>query len=327
MNPIKYISTGIKFIIKTAYSIIYHLIYGAFIAITIIPKYFLIGLSCIFNGKKQKKLKLEDKIIPSIIITLSLTTYLLSIFLLTRWYVQNERNKKFANDLEKQSEILSQNEPKQNTSSNYQKLINGNTSNPNYSNDLSYLNVNLNYYKKINSQTVAWIKVNGTNINYPVVQTNNNSYYLSHDFYKRKTSIGWVFADYRDNFDPYNSNTIIYAHNLINRTMFGQLPYLLKEKWQSNPNNHYIKLSTYKTNTIWQIFSVYKTEPTTNYLQSNFYSEQTYENFLNSIKKKSSYNFQTDITTQDKIITLSTCDDTGKKRIAVHAKLIKMETK
>ncbi len=327
MNPIKYIFIGLKVIIKTIYSMIYHIIYGIIIAITIIPKYFIIGISCLFNEKKQKQLKIEDKIIPSIIITLSLTTYLLSIFLLTRWYVQNERNKKFAKDLEKQTEILPQNEPKQNTSSNYQNLTKKNNNQYHYPDDLSYLNVNLNYYKKINPQTVAWIQVNGTNINYPVVKTNNNSYYLSHDFYKRKTSIGWVFADYRDNFDPYNSNTIIYAHNLINRTMFGQLPYLLKERWQSNPNYHYIKLSTYKTNTIWQIFSVYKITPTTDYLQSNFYSEQTYENFLNTIKNRSSYNFQTEITSQDKIITLSTCDDTGNKRVAVHAKLIKMETK
>lgn len=271
---------------------------------------------------------MNNKIIPIIITTLSITTYLLSIFIITRWYVQTERNKKFTQSLKETTEIIEQQENNITTENTYKaNPQNENIDSSQYPADLTFLNVNLNSYITKNPETVAWLQVNGTNISYPVVQHQNNDYYLNHDFYNKKTSAGWVFGDYRDNFEELNNNTIIYAHNLINRTMFGQIPYLLKNNWQSNPNNHYIKLSTKTTNTIWQIFSVYKTKPTTDYLQVKFNDIDTYKNFLENLKNKSSYNFNTEITEEDKIITLSTCDDTGTKRIAVHAKLIQIQNK
>ena len=323
MNPIKYFIIGLTTCINFIISFIYHFFLGLITIITFIPKYLIIGVICLFNEKKQKELQMEDKIIPIIITTLSIITYLICIFIISRWYVQNERNKKFAESLNESTEIISKEEQDKDT-------INNNSTPKNdekYPDDLTFLNVDLTSYIKQNSETVAWIQVNGTNISYPVVQHSDNNYYLNHDFYKRKTNIGWIFADYRDNFDKFNNNTIIYAHNLVNRTMFGQLPYLLKEKWQSNPNHYYIKLSTKTTNSIWKIFSVYKIKPTTDYLQSKFNSTETYGNFLKTLQNRSQFNFKTDVNYTDKIITLSTCDDTGNKRIAVHAKLIDIENK
>ena len=191
----------------------------------------------------------------------------------------------------------------------------------------NYINVNLKNYINKNNETVGWIQVNGTNINYPIVQHKDNNFYLEHDFYKRKTNIGWIFADYRDNFTNFNNNTIIYGHNLVNRTMFGSIPYLLNKDWFKKANNHYIKLSTITSNSIWQIFSVYKINPTTDYLQSIFNSTKTYQEFLEKIKNRSTYKFDIEVNNTDKILTLSTCDDIGTKRIAVHAKLIKIENK
>lgn len=328
MNPIKFFFIGIKTIFTTIFSLISHFILGIFTVITIIPRYLILGIQCIFDQKKQEELKMNNKIIPIIITTLSITTYLLSIFIITRWYVQTERNKKFTQSLKETTEIIEQQENNITTENTYKaNPQNENIDSSQYPADLTFLNVNLNSYITKNPETVAWLQVNGTNISYPVVQHQNNDYYLNHDFYNKKTSAGWVFGDYRDNFEELNNNTIIYAHNLINRTMFGQIPYLLKNNWQSNPNNHYIKLSTKTTNTIWQIFSVYKTKPTTDYLQVKFNDIDTYKNFLENLKNKSSYNFNTEITEEDKIITLSTCDDTGTKRIAVHAKLIQIQNK
>lgn len=326
MNILRNFIIIIKSCISFFKTILYHFFLGLITIIIIIPKYLILGIQCIFSEKKQKELKMEDKIIPIIIVTLSITTYLISIFIISRWYVQNERNKKFTKSLNELTEIVAKKEetiPEQNQETST-PTTNQNT---NQLSDLNFLNVNLTPYINKNSETVAWLKVNGTNINYPVVQHKDNNYYLEHDFYKRKTNIGWVFADYRDNFEDFNNNTIIYAHNLVNRTMFGQIPYLLKSSWQSNPNNYYIKLSTKTTNSIWQIFSVYKSNPTTNYLQSKFNSKETYKKFINDLKNKSSFDFKTTVSENDKIITLSTCDDTGTKRIAVHAKLIKIENK
>ena len=84
----------------------------------------------------------------------------------------------------------------------------------------------LNYYSKIrvvkydilkkNSDTVGWIKVDGTKVNYPVVQAEDNDYYLSHAFNKRSNAGGWIFADYRVDFKNFGKNTIIYGHNMNN---------------------------------------------------------------------------------------------------------------
>lgn len=324
MNPFKYIIIGIVTIIKFLISFIYHFFIGLITITTFIPKYLIIGIICIFSEKKQKELQMEDKIIPIIITTLSITTYLICIFILSRWFVQNERSKKFSDSLNESTKIIVEEEQ---SIEQYEPTTKSTTTTQKYPEDLTFLNVNLNPYIRQNAETVAWIQINGTTINYPVVQHQDNSYYLNHNFYKRKSITGWVFADYRDNFDPFNNNTIIYAHNTLNQTMFGQLPKLLKTSWQSNPNYHYIKLSTKKTNSIWQVFSVYQISPTTDYLQSIFNSIDTYKTFLETIKNRSSYNFNTDVSTNDKIITLSTCDNTGTKRIAVHAKLINIENK
>ena len=292
--------------------------------ITIIPKYLYLGIQCIFSEEKQKELNIEKKIIPTIIISLSLITYLISIFILSRWYVQNERNKKFAKSLQESTEQIEKEEEK--FLEEY-KNLDINIEEKKYSKDESFFNIDLSSYQHQNTETVAWIQVNGTNINYPVVQHSDNDYYLNHDFYNRKTNIGWVFADYRNNLTELDNNTIIYAHNLVNRTMFGQLPYLLNNNWFNTPNNQYIKLSTKTENTIWQIFSVYKINPTIDYLQVRFYSQENYQSFLNTIKNRSNHNFQLEITSKDKIITLSTCDDTGTKRVVIHGKLINIEKK
>lgn len=322
-----YLFLGIIFTIKLPYYCIKYAIIGLITSISIIPKYIILGIKFIFrkNNTYAEK-KLENNFIPIIITTLSITTYLISIFILTRWYVQNERSKKFTNSIN-----ITKEEIKEDTPNQYQDLTN-NVKQEETIVDSSYINtnfisVNLNYYTSKNNETVGWIQVNGTNINYPIVQHEDNNFYLEHDFYKRKTNIGWIFADYRDNMEILNNNTIIYGHNLINRTMFGSLPYMLNKNWFNSKNNQYIKLSTKTSNTIWQIFSVYKIEPTTDYLQSVFNSIENYQNFLNTLKNRSIRDFNVNLNYTDKIITLSTCDDTGTKRVAVHAKLIKIENK
>lgn len=328
MKLIYYLFLGTIFVIKLPYYCIKYAIIGLITTISIIPKYIINGIKFIFrkNNTSKEEIKIEKNFIPIIIITLSITTYLISIFILTRWYVQNERSKKFTNSISNVKEEIKKDTPNQ-----YQDLTNNiKQEEPNIDTNninTNFIDVNLNYYISKNNETVGWIQVNGTNINYPIVQYENNSFYLEHDFYKRKTNIGWIFADYRDNMENLNNNTIIYGHNLVNRTMFGSLPYLLNKKWFNYQNNHYIKLSTKTSNTIWQIFSVYKIEPTTDYLQSVFNSTENYQNFLNMLKNRSIKDFNVDLNYTDKIITLSTCDDTGTKRVAVHAKLIKIENK
>ena len=71
---------------------------------------------------------------------------------------------------------------------------------------------------KINKEIVSWISVYSTNINYPIVKSDNNEFYLNHNINKSYDSSGWTFMDYRNNSDLSDFNTIFYGHNLINKT-------------------------------------------------------------------------------------------------------------
>lgn len=191
---------------------------------------------------------------------------------------------------------------------------------------MKLIDVDLNELKKQNNETVGWIQVKGTNINYPFVQHSDNSYYLSHDFSKKKNNAGWLFLDYRNNINQINKNTIIYGHGRLDRTMFGSLKNIFKSDWLNDQNNYVIFISTEKENTMWQVFSTYRIKTTSDYLRINFQNDNDYQNFLDMITKRSEHNFNTPINTNDNILTLSTCYN-NEKKVVLHAKLIKYQKK
>lgn len=188
------------------------------------------------------------------------------------------------------------------------------------------INVDIGNLKVKNKDTVGWINVNNTNINYPFVLANDNNYYLNHSFDNSVNKAGWVFLDYRNDNNLSDKNNIIYAHSRLDKTMFGSLSKVLKSSWYNNKDNHIIRLSTDTENTLWQIFSVYKIPEESYYITTNFNANEEYNKFLNTIKQRSVHNFNTNLDTNDKILTLSTCySDT--ERTVVHAKLIKRSPK
>lgn len=295
---------------------------GLYNVITIIPRSFIIGIICIINPKKGEILKYKGKpVIPMIMLSLTLTTYFICIFISSRWYVQKLKINYLSNDILSSTKIL-ENENKEII--NKENYIPNN--NDKYSN-ISYMSVNFKELLEKNNETVGWIKVNNTNVNYSVVQHNDNEYYLKHDFNKNYNINGWVYGDYRADFKYFGTNTILYAHNMTNRTMFGSLAWCLKESWYKNEDNQYIKLSTPYSNTVWKIFSIYTIKPEVYYLKTYFETDEEHLEFLNKIKNRSIYNFnlENELNTDDKILTLSTCSDDGTKRIVIHAVMIKAE--
>ncbi len=173
----------------------------------------------------------------------------------------------------------------------------------------------------INKDTVGWLTVNNTTIDYPVVQASDNDYYLSNDFNQEKNYNGWIFADYRNNMENLDANTIIYGHNkYLNDTMFGSLNNVLNDEWLNNPDNLIIRFDNLYQQMQFKIFSVYKINKTNDYLTTSFSSKTSFKKFLNIIKNRSIKDFETDVTPDDKIITLSTCADKNK-RIVIHAVL------
>lgn len=184
------------------------------------------------------------------------------------------------------------------------------------------INVNFDDLLIKNSDTVGWLFVDGTNINYPVVQSKNNSYYLYHSFDKSKNYAGWIFADYRNNMVSLGKNTIIYGHGRLDKTMFGTLKYIVKSSWFKDTENHIVKLSTPTENTLWQVFSVYHIPTESYYITTDFGTDESFELFINTMKERSFYNFEATVNKDDKVLTLSTCWN-KKERVVLHAKLIK----
>lgn len=177
--------------------------------------------------------------------------------------------------------------------------------------------------QEINKDTVGWLTVNNTRIDYPVVQAKDNDYYLRRDYYQNKNRHGWIFMDYRNNPDELNENTIIYGHNLANQTMFGTLRYALNSYWYKKSANQIITFNTPNENMKFQIFSIYTIPTTNDYLDITFPTTDAYQAYIDLVKGRSIYDFNIEVTTGDKILTLSTCANGNDKRLVIHAKLIK----
>ena len=263
--------------------------------------------------KKRKKLNVKNLCLL-IFFLVMLIVFLFSLIKVIMWIIDNNNTNDIIKKVANTYEINEKNYDNE-------VIINENEKDIyfDYMN-LKFIDVDINKLKTFNPDTIGFIKVMGTNINYPFVQTIDNDYYLNRSYDKTYNNAGWIFLDYRNN-EFNDKNTIIYGHGRINGTMFGSLKDTLKSSWQNNKDNYIIKISTEKENSIWQIFSVYKIATTNDYLQTTF-SDNEFESFISLIKGRSSYNFETNVTNEDKVLTLSTCYNDNDKMV-VHAKLIK----
>ena len=252
-------------------------------------------------------------------------TLIISTFNIIKWLSDNKKISDQTKDIKKITDVV---ETKDSNNTEIIKQEQIDKDNPYWDYiKMNLINVDFNKLKKINPSTKGWIKVNGTNINYPFVQDNNNEYYLTHSFDKSYNSAGWVFLDYRNDLSNLSDkNTIIYAHGRYDKTMFGSLKNILTSGWLENSDNYIIKMSTEYENTLWQIFSVYKIPTTSDYIQVNFSSDDEFYELLNKLISRSNYDFNTTVSKDDRIITLSTCYDKDNK-VVLHAKLIKREKK
>lgn len=145
---------------------------------------------------------------------------------------------------------------------------------------------------------------------------------MNHAFDKSSNSSGSIFADYRNQFDSLNQNTIIYGHNRKNGSMFSNLNLTLEESWYKSQENQFINLDTLSQSTVWQIFSIYQVNTNNVTNPISFSSDVDFSNFLKSIKEKSIYNFNVAVNAKDKILTLYTCGNNTSYRVIIHAKLV-----
>lgn len=248
-------------------------------------------------SRKQKRKKIIKYIIK-LLTLLCLVCFAYSIYHLIIWKKDTNTNKKIKEKTNKIVEIIENTDNKAEFKINWEEM------------------------KKTNSDAIAYLKINNTNVNYIVVKGQDNEYYLNHNLNKKKNIAGWIFSDYKNKFDGTDKNIVIFGHNIVDKSMFGSIPDMFTKQWYEEPSNLDISLITEKENMTYRIFSMYTIEAEEYYIQTQFSNDSHYQEFLNTIKKRSFYNFKEELNSNDSILTLSTCTPDGKSRMVVHAKLV-----
>ena len=234
----------------------------------------------------MEKLK---KIIKIIIELLLLVIILFSLFMIIRWFINSMNNKKTIKNVNNEIKIEEVKDGKR--------------------------DIDFEFLKSINSDTVGYIMISGLDINYPVVKTDDNNFYLSHSFDKSKNVGGWIFMDYRNSSSIFDDkNTIIYGHNMKDGSMFGKLRQL------KNSDIDTIYYYDKESKLTFKIISMYEIEEESYYITTNM-DDSEYLEFLNTIKGRSIKKIDYNPSLEDKIITLSTCTN-NTKRFVVHAALL-----
>ena len=176
--------------------------------------------------------------------------------------------------------------------------------------------VDLNSLKEKNEDVVAWIRIKDTDINYPIVQAKDNDFYLHKDIEKKYSTAGWIFMDYKNHEAFIDKNTVLYGHNIKSGLMFADLQKIYKNELGTDIT---IEIYTEAEKLEYKVFSSYMEEPEDYATKSNIVDEGAFGKYIKEMLKRSSilYNIVPD--KEGKVLTLSTCDSTGKNRILVHA--------
>lgn len=188
---------------------------------------------------------------------------------------------------------------------------------------------NVKELKKQNDDIIGWLQVYNTNINYAVVQGQDNEFYMNHDFLKKESENGALFLDYQYDWKKPDTNLLIYGHNKENNLMFSELlKYSKEEFYKENPS---IRFTTVEEDNEYEIISAfysrvyYKSEKDVfrYYFFLSAENEEDFNNYINNAIKSSIYNTGKTATYGDQLITLSTCSyHTEDGRFAIVAKKI-----
>lgn len=171
--------------------------------------------------------------------------------------------------------------------------------------------INIDKLYQINNDLIGWIKINDTDINYPVMQNKNQpEYYLRRNFYKKYSSYGTPFLAYECNLKT-SENLIIYGHHMQNKKMFGELEnYKNKEFYNNHKEIIFYTIDNIQKYEIFAVFktTLYKNDTFKYYQNIELNIEEDYLNFINKCCSKSLYNTNIKPNYKDKLITLSTCE-------------------
>lgn len=185
---------------------------------------------------------------------------------------------------------------------------------------------------ELNDDVVGWLYVPNTPIDYPVVLTDNNDFYIDHDYMKNYNRYGALFADCDNVITPQKTsdNISIYGHNMLDGSMFGELEKFRDLSFlKSNP---YFTFNNLHEDGVYVIYSVFVTNPSPEqdngnmfeWRISDFSSKDSFDSYITKCKKRSLFNIQIDVKPDDKLISLSTCAyDFDDARLVVAARKVR----
>lgn len=226
------------------------------------------------------------KVIKIILLAICLCVFIFSAYNIYKYLSEENANKKLNNDLMEKAIIETPNDNNDNAQENENILP---------------ISVDFSVLKQENEDIVGWLYLEDSPINYPVVQSNDNDYYLRRLVNGEYNIAGSLFMDYRNASNLENNNTIIYGHNMKNNTMFGSLQ---EYKSQDYYDNHKVMYYfTSEKNYIIELFTGYTISVESDIYDLSVIDSSKLEEWIS----KSDFESNTKVTEEDKIITLSTC--------------------
>ncbi len=165
--------------------------------------------------------------------------------------------------------------------------------------------INFTALQKVNPDIIAWIRIPGTAMDYPVMKSKNNSEYLKYTPEMNKNIVGSVFMDYRNSSDFSDFHTLIYGHNMKNGSMFRTVAnYRDENYYKAHPT---VTISTPAGVKTYNIISAFQTDAKEIVYTIDFEDEAEYTLFVAKMKEESQYDTGVVADTSKKMITLSTC--------------------
>lgn len=251
-----------------------------------------------FNERRRNQKNNKNSLASTLLLIVSILIFCTCLFILVRWYINTSSSKKKYDDL----------------ANDVVKNIDDN-GNQDDNNGSDY--IDFDKLENINKDVVGWIKVENTSINYPILQSNNNDVYLTSDIYGNYDSCGAIFLDYRNSSKFEDKNSMIYGHNIKLGTMFSDVVNIYNGNLGMDVT---IDIYTREKKTTYRVFSSYMMDASEDALPISFLSSEAFNDFINSTINRSSINYvRNNVMYESNMITVSTCNSDGKKRIIVHA--------
>ena len=257
--------------------------------------------------KDEKKVKNKRKIIIRISIVMLFIIFLLGIIYIAYYVARSIKDKKDNENILSNVVV----EEEQITETKTEKML------------------ELEELKKENEEIIGWLEIEDTKINYPVVQTTDNDFYLTHNYKKEKSSAGSLFLDKDFDLENGSSNYLIYGHRSTRGLMFEDLMKYAKKDFYKEHTK--IKFTTEKEDAIYEILAVfysrvyYKNEKNVfrYYFFVNAETEKEFNDYVTNAKKASIYDTGVTAEYGDQLLTLSTCEYSQEDgRFAIVAKKI-----